>query len=104
MVLLVANYADDNSPFTVAPTTPSVIESLESDATNLLWWIKYNGLKANPDKFHMLLSDADKNISMVVDKFDIPNTSTQKLLGITFDNKLNFKPHVTNLCNKASQK
>ena len=104
MVLLVANYADDNSPFTVAPTTPSVIESLESDATNLLWWIKYNGLKANPDKFHMLLSDADKNLSMVVDKFDIPNTSTQKLLGITFDNKLNFKPHVTNLCNKASQK
>ena len=34
MVLLVANYADDNSPVTVAPTLPRVIESLESDAKN----------------------------------------------------------------------
>ena len=59
MVLMVANYADDNSPFTIAPSIPRVIDSLEDDSKNILWWLKYNGLKANPDKFHLLLRETD---------------------------------------------
>ena len=62
MALLVANYADDNSPFTIAPTIPCVINNLETDSENILWWLKYNGLKANPDKFHLLLSDSFCNL------------------------------------------
>ena len=38
--------------------------SLEVDSKNLLSWIQYNGLKANPDKFHLLLSEMDENLSM----------------------------------------
>ena len=104
ILLEVANYADDNSPFSVAPTIPRVIENLEADAGNLLSWIQYNGLRANPDKFHLLLSDTDDSLSMRVSGFDISNTLSQKLLGVKIDNKLNFGAHVTSLCNKASQK
>ena len=104
MVLMVANYADDNSPFTIAPSIPRVIDDLEADSKNILWWLKYNGLKANPDKFHLLLSETDQNLSVKVEKFELSNTLSEKLLGVTIDNKLTFKPHVTNLCNKASQK
>ena len=104
VLLYIANYADDNSPFCTSNTIPRVINSLEVDAKNLLSWIQYNGLKANPDKFHLLLSEKDENLSMEVGGFEITNSQTEKLLGITIDNKLTFKPHVTNLCDKASQK
>ena len=104
LFLMVANYADDNSPFCTAPSIPQVISNLEADAKNLLSWIKYNGLKANPDKFHLLLSDTDQNISLKVDGFDISNSLDEELLGITVDSKLNFKAHVSELCTIASQK
>ncbi len=104
ILLEIANYADDNSPFCTAPTIPRVIENLEADAKNLLSWIQYNGLKANPDKFHLLLSDKEEHFTINVDGFDISNTLSQKPLGVTVDNKMSFKLHVTNICAKASQK
>ena len=103
-MLDIANYADDNSPFTVANSIPQVISNLEEDARNLLSWIKYNGLKANPDKFHLLLSDTDLNLSMQVDKNEIFNSLSKKLLGVKIDNKAAFKIHVEGLCTTASQK
>ena len=33
---------------------------LIADTKNILSWIRFNGLKANPDKFHLLLSDTDE--------------------------------------------
>ena len=104
MLLLIANYADDNSPFCTEPSIPRVIDNLEADAKNLISWIQYNGLKANPDKFHLLLSEKDKSIAMKVGGYNIENSQNEKLLGVTVDNKLTFNPHVTKLCCKASQK
>ena len=51
---LVANYADDNSPFAFAKDISNVIFQLEEDSNTLLEWVKNNGLKANPDKFHII--------------------------------------------------
>ena len=44
----------------------------------------------------------DMNTKISVSSFDIENTHSQKLLGITIDRKLNFHDHVFNLCKKAS--
>ena len=104
LLLDIENYADDNSPFAVAPTIPRVISQLEQESATLLNWIRNIGLKANPDKFHLLLSDPNEDASMKVDKFDLKNTKCQKLLGIKIDNKLTFDDHVTSICSKASQK
>ena len=104
MLLEIANYADDNSPFAVAPTIPRVISLVEQESVFLLNWIRNNGLKANPDKFHLLLSEPDEELSLKVDNLDIKNSKCQKLLGITIDNKLTFADHVSSICSKASQK
>ena len=74
MILEIANYADDNSPFAVAPTIPQVISQLEQESVSLLNWIRNNGLKANPDKFHLLLSDPSEEFSTKVDYLDIKNS------------------------------
>ena len=104
ILLDIANYADDNSPFSTAESIPKVIANLEADTKNLLSWIKHNGLKANPNKFHLLLSEPDEELSMKVESFNISNTLSQKLLGITFDSKLTFNNHVEDLCKRASRK
>ena len=100
----IANYADDNSPFSCNSDTHTVLEKLDNDAKILLRWIRNNNLKANPDKFHLLLSDSDDRHSIKIDKYTIQNSKSEKLLGIIFDNDLMFNSHVSKLCTKASQK
>ena len=100
----IANYADDNSPYACKKDNESVISTLEEDSGILLNWVANNALKANPDKFHLLLSQPDDNISVNIDGFQINNSKSEKLLGITIDNKLRFNEHVSGLCKKASQK
>ena len=63
-----------------------------------------NGLKANPDKCHLILSESSTEYFVKVANFTIPNSQSKNLLGITIDSKLSFDVHVGELCNKASQK
>ena len=81
-----------------------VIAKLEEDSILLISWIKNNYMKANPDKFHVILSEKDQFLSVKVDDYMIFNMGAEKLLGITIDGKLSFDEHVGNLCRKASQK
>ena len=76
---------------------------LQKASVKLSKWFYENGLKANQDKCHFLSSLDIKT------KFSLPacileNSDSQKRLGVTIDRKLNFKEHVTNLCDKASKK
>ena len=104
LLLDIANYADDNSPFCCAKSIPSVISNLENDAGIMLEWIQMNGLKANPDKFHLILSDKNPELSVSIGNVDIYNSQSAKLLGIQIDNKLTFNEHVSNICTKATTK
>ena len=100
----VANYADDNSAYACKKDIHTVIKQLEEDSRILLEWVVNNVLKANPDKFHLLLSSVDEKLSIVVDQYEISNSRKEKLLGVTLDNILSFAEHVSGLCSKASQK
>ena len=100
----IASYADDTTPYTSNKDMESVINKLEEDSNILIKWINNNYMKANPDKFHILLSDTDTTLSANVDKYKIFNKGSEKLLGITIDSKLSFDKHVSSLCKKATQK
>ena len=100
----IANYADDNSPYACKKDINSVIAQLEEDSNLLLKWCSNNALKANPDKFHLILSNIDETLSASVGQFKINNSKSEKLLGVTLDNKLTLNEHVTNLCKTASKK
>ena len=60
-------------------------------------------LKANPDKYHLLIN-TDENVALKVKKETVTNSSNEKLVGILFNNKFDFDEHVTSLCSRASQK
>ena len=61
-------------------------------------------LKANPDKFHLLLSKKDPTLSIKVGGFDIKNEESGTLLGMTLNNNFSFDEHVTEICSKVSAK
>ena len=56
-----------------------------------------------PDKYHFLLTGKNE-LTLNINQFQIKSSKLEKLLGIAIDNKLTFEKHVTNLCNKVSQK
>ena len=88
--------------------TIRLIIELEENSKVLIDWINNNYVKANPDKFHILLSQSQNelndNITTInIDNNIILNEGSENLLGLTIDNKLTFKDHVSNLCKTASQ-
>ena len=97
-----ANYADDCSPFEFRGSTNDVIKKLENDSQILIQWYPNNYQKPNPDKWHLLPSDADNGLNILISDKYIPNSSSQKILGVTFDNKLNFNTHIIKWCKKPA--
>ena len=99
----IANYADDNTPYSCQKECKIVTNSLENSSAKLLTWFTINRMKANPDKYHFLLTGKNE-LTLNINQFQIKSSKLEKLLGIAIDNKLTFEKHVTNLCNKVSQK
>ena len=60
-------------------------------------------LKANPKKYHFLLT-SNKEVNLNLDDSIIKKSKSEKLLGINIDNFLTFNEHVSKQCKKASQK
>ena len=80
-----------------------VITILENDSIQLLKWFSDNQVKASKEKYHLFIT-SDEKVSMKIDNIEIENTSSEKLLGIIIDSKLNFKEHLGGIIKKASRK
>ena len=99
----IANFADDNTPFTSANNIDDLIDSLEKASSSLLNWFKDNLFKGSPDKCNLLVSTNEKT-KINIEEFSIENSDCEKLLGVKIDNKLTFKCHVSEMCKKANRK
>ena len=55
-VIEFASYANDTTPHTYGQSFAKIIEALETYMSNICEWFRHNGFKANPGKFHFLLS------------------------------------------------
>ena len=100
----VANYADDTTPYTIAPTWNEVSEKLSSVAEKIFAWLSYNQMVGNADKCQLIVNKTDNTMFLNVKNEAVLNTETSKILGITFDNLLTFAPHIEKLCKTASLK
>ena len=79
------------------------IKKLKNDASILITWFKNNDLKLNEDKCKFL-TVSKNNDSTSLQVGNETSKSSEKLLGFTIDKNLTFNKHVTNLCNKPSNK
>ena len=99
----VASYADDNTPYCTGSNVDDVLCELQNTSEIMFSWFINNGMKANPEKSHLILSAPNVKETKICNE-TITSTNCVKLLGVNIDNKLTFDEHVDSLCKKASQK
>ena len=90
------SYGDDNTPYCIGKTPEEVISQLEKSSKSIFQWFENNVLKDSPGKCHLLFSKID-NFEANINENRTSNTRFEKLLGVTFNNQLNFKGQ-TKLC------
>ena len=57
----VASYADDTTPYETGGNSAYGIHNLEVIGNTVLKWFNDNSMKANPGKYHLLLSGNDSS-------------------------------------------
>ena len=101
----VCNFADDTTPYVCGKNLESVLQKLEVNCEKALEWFRYNFMKLNPDKCHLLVSGfKHERVFIKLENELIWEDLAVKLLGVTIDRELKFDKHVTNICEKANRK
>ena len=102
----VFNYADDNSLSCHHSDLKSLVSNLEMASERALAWFDCNFMKANPDKFNLILltgRNQHEEVTMQLRNTKITSVDEVKLLGVTLDKDLSFTPHIRNLCKKVAK-
>ena len=102
----ICNFADDNTLYSHGSNLPLILNNLEHDLKNLLYWFKINSLKAKPGKLQFMILGNNKRLKycLKIRSITIKESDEVELLGITIDKALNFKKHIENLCRNAQYK
>ena len=99
----IANYADDNTLYTVKDNIADLLKTLESETSLILNWFRMTEMKPNNDKCHLLVCNQDQ-LSVKLGHENIKTGPYVELLGVIIDKNLNFTDHVSELCKKGNQK
>ena len=99
------NYADDNTLYASDMSLKNLIDKLESSASLVLNWFKYNYMKPNDSKCHLIVSGNKEEVIVAkIGEAIIIESHEVKLLGTKIDRELKFNTHMTSICKKAGQK
>ena len=97
------SYPDDSTLYYLGESAKDVITKLEESSRTNFKWFKKNGMKAYPDKCHLLVNKKGSFVANIVEN-KISDTKPENFLGITFDKRLTSNNHVSNLCKAACNK
>ena len=101
------NFADDNTMFKSCGSLGISKDLVEEQCTLITDWFKFNSMKMNPEKCHVIIignEDVPKHFTLNIDNTEKVAEDKLCLLEITIDRKLNFSSHIENLCREASKK
>ena len=99
----IANYADDNTAFSVGKSIDDLLAKLENETSVILEWFRINEMRSNDDKCNLIVAKND-NLHINVGNEQIDSCKSVELLGIKIDNQLKFDEHVKNMIKKGNQK
>ena len=71
----------------------------------MLEWFSINFLQANPSKFQFIVFEKESHQRDIIreDNVIVKSVNSVKLLGVTIDNKLRFKEHISTNCQRAGK-
>ena len=97
------NYADDNTICSESKHLEDIKRNIESQAELFIKWFESNYMKVNPDKFQAIVFGTNDEIVFTVGDQQVKSQNEVKLLGVTFDVKLKFETHASDMCKKAGK-
>ena len=107
----ITNYAFDNKHYSSENTRSKFSERLKECSGDMFTCFENNVMKANPEKWHLLLSKkknfttvTSNNLKIDINGDKIKHSLEQKLLGFILVNQLTFKSHISNMLKKTNQK
>ena len=105
--LFIYLFADDTTVFIRDKNLSSIISKFKIKFQNILEWIKFNQMTINWKKSKIMFFT--NQLVDLPDDLGIENNLVEvvhefKLLGVTIDNKLNFKKHVENVKKTVNKK
>ena len=99
----ITSYVDETTPNSCAHDISSVVSELQRIAKNIFNWCRNNHVKANPGKYHVILSSITQSEILFVN-ISIASSLSEKLLGITSDSELKYEEHINKICNIVNKK
>ena len=102
----VFQFADDLCLLKVIYST-SDCDSLQTDLNQIYCYCAENCLKLNANKTEHMRITLKKNISLnnyIIDNISVNTVLEHKNVGVIYDNKLTFNPHIDMIVNKALKK
>lgn len=99
-------FADDSTFYIVGNDPITLLQTANIDLKTFHKWCTSNRLTVNPSKtYYMLFTNKPINILPPLFYHDkiINRTNHHNLLGITYDENMTFKPHISNLMLKLSR-
>ncbi|KAL9956009.1 hypothetical protein ACROYT_G037423, partial [Oculina patagonica] len=102
-------YADDHQIYEMGADLHSVTTKLKESAALATEWYDSNLLEGNLKKYQTMNICSNGANQYHTDVIKIKNTeispsNSLNLLGVTIDDKLSFRDHITTVCKKASQR
>ena len=99
------NDADSNTPFSCEKTFDQVIRKFRTDFCTLKVYFYDNFLVFNPKKCYFKNLENGNNLcNFSCDDIIIKNSLSEKILGLTIDNNLDFSDRIYNIYKTAYQK
>ena len=105
-ILSFIHFADDTNLFFSHHDPLVLAEIVNFELIKVLQWIRANKLSLNLQKTkYMLFSKSIESLPINISFEDYPLecVSSIKFLGVTVDDKLSWKNHIENICNKISR-
>ena len=101
----VFNYADDTSILCVDRNYEVAYKNIVVASNVMLEWFSTNFMQANPSKFQFIVFEKESHQRDIIleDNVIVKSVNSVKLLGVTIDNKLRFKEHISTMCQKAGK-
>nr|CAI5856184.1 unnamed protein product [Callosobruchus analis] len=96
----VARYTDDTTIMIIGDDLLGLRQQAENIYHMVTCWPSNNSLKINHNKTELILFKQDISFSIEYNNSEITGTNKAKLLGVTFDENLQWSDHIDNLCLK----
>ena len=98
-------FADDSATVATGFRIIDLAKRIQEAANTITEWAKDNGLKHNASKCKIMLFTRSRNPikpKIFINEEEVEYVSNYKYLGITINEKLSWKEHITNITTKAT--